>query len=246
VSLGRSNPWILLEGFHPAIFNILVQWLVQDTIWPLIDHSLSSVSAATYNALDITFATLFDTSDDGDPTSATTARKFIQAYFMGQMMEARYFMDAILNTIIRHLHMRSPPLPHHVEQVYKRSWAGLHGLKKLLVDAFIWARGFNSNAMPRLSNYEPEFRADVTATLKNIQTRKHTLDSMNHNNPLNREFVDVEINFFTLESSLCNDNQGRLKCRYHVHTTNEVCWNLIVDDTPVTMPPQRPIGAHRR
>jgi hypothetical protein len=246
VSLSRTDPWILLEGFHPATFNILVQWLVHDTVWPLVDHSLSLVSVAAVDALAITFATLFDTSRDGNPGSATTAREIIQAYFMGQMMGARYFMDAILNTVICHLSVDSPLLPYHVEQVYKRSFTGLHGLKKLLVDAFIWAHRVNSSVVLQRSDYLPGFQADVTATLKNIQSRKHAFDSTNPNNPLNREFVDVEIDFFRLESCLCNDNQGRLKCRYHVHTTNEACWNLIVDDTPVTMSLKHPIGAHRR
>jgi hypothetical protein len=92
----------------------------------------------------------------------------------------------------------------------------------------------------------PEFRQHVQATCKDIQTRKHTYDNTNPNNPRNREIVDVEINFNALENCLCHDNQGLLKCRYHVHSTTEPCFDLIVDSTPVTAPPPRPVGAHRR
>jgi hypothetical protein len=75
----------------------------------------------------------------GDPYAMTAARKLLQAYFMGQRIHAHHFMDAIMNLVIRHLRIDSPPLPYHVFQVYSRSNTGLHGFKKLLVDAWIWA-----------------------------------------------------------------------------------------------------------
>lgn len=237
---------IHLDGFHPVIFNILVQWLADGKIWPTRDCSVPPTTSIVLDFLDVTFAQLFDTNNDVNPFSMTTARKLVQAYFMGQRLGAQHFMDAIMNLTIRHLRIDSPPLPHHVFQVYSRSNTGLHGFKKLLVDAWIWANRVSSGHIPRLTDYMPEFQQHVQATLEDMQTRKHTFDTANPNNPRNRETVDIDINFNALENCLCHGNQGLLKCRYHVHTTTEPCWNLIVDSTPVTAPPPRPIGSHRR
>jgi hypothetical protein len=199
------------------------------------------------NFLDITFAKLFDTGSDSDPFSIATTRKLIESYFMGQRIGAHHFMDAIINLIISRIRMKTPPLPIHVFQVYTRSAAGLRGLKKLLVDAWIWANRISNGQVPRLSDYLPEFQEHVNATLRDMHTTKYALDSINPANPRNRETIDVEINFHALENCLCNASQGRLKCRYHVHSTNEPCWNLLVDSTPVTEPPApRPVASHRR
>jgi hypothetical protein len=223
-----------LNQFHPAIFNILVQWLSIGTIWPLYEHSFpTSGSVPTVDVLNVTLTLLFDASGDGNLTTTHTARKLIEAYFMGQTMRAHHFMDAILNLIVRHLHMDSPPLPIHIQEVYSRSSPGLHGLKKLLVDAWVWADRISNGQIPRLSNYLPEFQEHVNITIMEIHTKRYPFDSANAHNPRNSETMDVEINFQALENCLCHGNQGRLKCRYHVHPSTEPCWNLIVDDTPV-------------
>jgi hypothetical protein len=245
-SLDLSNARINLEGFHPTIFNIFAQWVGRNTLWPLVHNSISPAPAALYNVLDVTFTTLFDTSNDGNFNTLKTARMFVEAYFMGMKLGAHHFMDAILNLIVRHLHMNSAPLPHHVAQVYARSSAGLTGLKKLLVDAYLWVQRVNSTMVKPLHSYPPAFQADVTATLNATRTRKHTYDVNHPDNPLNREFVDIGIDFARLESCLVNDTQGSLKCRYHMHGANEMCWNLMVDSTPVTAAPRLPVGAHRR
>jgi hypothetical protein len=209
-------------------------------------NAISSVPAAIFNVLYLTFTTLFDTSNDGNFNTLKTVRVFVEAYFMGQKIDEHHFMDAILNLIVRHLHMDSPPLTHHVAQAYARSSAGLNGFKKLLVDAYLWAQRVNSVMVPPLRSYLPAFQADVTATLNKTRPRKHTFDAMRPNNPRNREFVDVVIDFSRLENYLVHDNQGRLKCRYHVHAANQMCWNLMVDSNLVAAASQRPIGAHRR
>jgi hypothetical protein len=224
-----------LEGLKPSIFNVLVQWLVDNTIWPLYEHSLPSAGAIlTTGAMNVkvTFASLFDTKHDDNLHMAETARKLVEAYFMGQMMQAHQFMDAIMNLIVRNLNMDTPPLPIHVQQVYSRSAPGLHGLKKLLVDAWIWANRISNGKVPKLTDYLSQFQEDVNATVLQIQAKKYPLDAENPHNPRNNETVDVEINFHALENCLCHGNQGRLKCRYHVHASTEPCWNLIVDDSP--------------
>jgi hypothetical protein len=245
-SLDHTGARINLEGFHPTVFNIFAQWVGRNTIWLLVHNSISLAPAAVFNVLDVTFTTLFDTSNDGNFNSLKTTRMFVEAYFMGRKLGAHHFMDAVINLIVRYLHMNSPPFTYYVAQVYARSSAGLTGFKKLLVDAYLWVHRVNSAMVPPLRSYLPAFQAAVTGTLDATCTRKHKFDAIHPNNPLNREFVDTGIDFTRLENCLVSDNQGRLKCRYRVHGGNESCFNLMVDSTPETAAPRHPRGAHRR
>jgi hypothetical protein len=241
-----NGSWIQLEGFHPVIFNFLAQWLLDSTVWPLRDCSISASASGMLDILDITVSTLMDTTHDANPYAMTAARKLVQAYYMGLRIGAYHFMDAIMNVIIRNLRVVAPPSPDQVFQVYTRAGPGNNGFKKLFVDVYIWVSRTSGGQVPRLSDYMAEFQADVNVTLRNLQTGKYTLDATNPANPRNREMMDVEINFAALENCLCHVNQGTLKCRYHVHPATDPCWNLIVDTTPVVLPAPRPTGARRR
>ena len=242
VSLNRNNRDLLLDSFHPVFFNIFIQWLTSANIWPLRDNSVNTAAARPISQLDtaafdpvITFFTLFDLRTEDNPANMPTARKLIHAYFMGERMSAKHFMDTIINLIIRYLRVDSPPLPVHISEIYSRSTTpGLTGLKKLLVDAYIWTHTISNGQVPRLSSYLPAFQAHVSATLDAITTRRYAYDAMNPSNPRNREFVDSRIDFARLQACLCNDGQGRLKCRYHLHGAAEPCWDMLVDSTPIT------------
>jgi hypothetical protein len=237
---------IELDTVHPVVLNILAQWLIDGSIWSMRDCSVTKTTCSVLDFLGVAFAQRFDTDNDGNPYAMTTAKKLLQACFMGQRIRAHQFMEAIMNLVIRHLRIDAPPLPCHVFQAYSRSNAGLYGFKKLLVDAWIWTNHVSNGQVPRLDDYMLEFQQHVQATFKDIQTRKYTYDDTNPNNPRNREMVDVEINFNALKNCLCHGNHGLLKCRYRVHPTTKPCFNLIVDSTPVTAPPPRPVRAHCR
>jgi hypothetical protein len=192
-SMGASN-CINLNGFHPIIFNIFVQWLVLGHIWPLQDHAITSTTT-TSDVLNITFAWLLNASLNSNTYVIAAARKLYQAYFMAQDIRLYHLIDAIINLIIRHLHMDSPLLLDHVRQMFGRSSPGLHGLKRLLVVAYIWANCISNGQVPGLADYLPDFQAHVAATLKDIRTAKYVFDAANPSSSRNRETVDVEINF---------------------------------------------------
>jgi hypothetical protein len=251
-SLQKTNAWIHLNGFITTIFGIFIQWLVGEPIYPFLDLSkdfltgLSAPPAIPSNATpEITFATMGDNSSDHHYPTMPAARKLMGAYFMAQKLGkgARYFQDAILNLIIKHLHVTQAPPPALVSEIYLASWskANFHGLKKLLVDAYVWACAPRPGQTARFPSgdfrlYPVLFRQDVTTTHADIYTKKFPVDAVNPLNPNNKLMRDVELDFTRLESSLCIDHHGLAKCRYHHHSADEMCFHLIVDDTPMAWP----------
>jgi hypothetical protein len=244
-SLSTDASWIGIEGFHPAIFTIFVQWLHQDTLWPFQDYSmplsdsrsaaLPRTSIAFINGIDITLTTLFDTTSDMNPDVMAPTRKLIHAYFMGQHFGAHYFQDCIMNLIIRHLRVNQRLQPNFVHEIYIRSNIGVQGLKKLLVDVYTWTAQVDiSQVLPLgYGHYPAAFERDVNATLSNIRTHKYPIDTQNPANPKNKVFVDVVVDFSRLEASLVQDLHGSLKCRYHHHGTTKPCFHMVMDNTRV-------------
>jgi hypothetical protein len=234
-----------LEGFHPAIFTIFVQWLHQDTLWPFQDYSMplldsrSAPPPRTSNTFsnnpDITFTTLSDTKSEMNSDVTTPARKLIHAYFMDQYFGAHYFQDCIMNLIIRYLRGNQRLQPNFVHEIYTRSNIGVQGLKKLLVDFYAWTAQVDINQVLPLGygHYLAAFERDVNATLNDIRSHKYPIDAQNPANPKNKVFVDVIVDFSRLEASLAQDLHSSLKCRYHHHGTIKPCFHMIVDNTPV-------------
>lgn len=73
--------------------------------------------------------------------------------------------------------MDAPPLPEYVRQVYDLSLPGLHGLKKLLVDAHTWVDRVGKGQVTTLIDHLPDFQAHVAATIKDIRTAKYVFDA---------------------------------------------------------------------
>ena len=175
---------------------------------------------------------LSDTAYDRNTSAMRTARRLIFAYFLGQHMGAPYFQDALMNHITKNFRADQPPSPAFVKEIYHGSNSTrLYGLKRFLVDYYIWIRAYvDSGRYPPLENYLPAFIADVANTSRAIETEV-VIDSKDL---LKRtETKDVVMDFPRLGAFLCNARQGRLKCRYHHHSSMERCHNLIVDDTPI-------------
>jgi hypothetical protein len=58
---------------------------------------------------------------------------------MGQDLQTPYFQDAIMNVIVQFFRLDQTIPPTLVDEVYGRSNPGLAGLKKFLVDYYIWS-----------------------------------------------------------------------------------------------------------
>jgi hypothetical protein len=243
---------ITIDGFHTAIFGYYVLWLQNKSFLPFQNLSISmssnrafktaTVSRSAVYCPDVTMEKLADAGYDKDPAAMSTARKLFCAYFMGQDLRTPYFQDAIMNTIIQLFHPDQPIPPALVEEVYHRSHPGLAGLKKFLVDYYIWAciphsktepprlcisSGLSKSSIPSLSHYPHAFRTGVTITHQNMRTEVPA-----EPNPLSRlrekQYKDTEIDFSNLETFLRNAKGGALRCRYHQHTHVDLCFNLMV------------------
>lgn len=246
-SLSPEASWIAMDGHHPIIFNIFVQWLHQDTLWPFQDYSMSlsdsrsaphpRTSSAFASNPDITFTTLSDTSFDSKPDVMTPARMLVHAYFMGQDFGAHYFQDCIMNLIIRYLRADQRLQPSFIHEIYTRSNAGVYGFKKLLVDVYAWTAQAAANQVLPLGygHYPAAFERDVTATLNDIRTNKYPVDAQNPVSSRNKVMVDTVVDFSRLETSLAQDLHGSRKCRYHHHATAKPCFHMVVDNTPVSI-----------
>lgn len=154
-----------------------------------------------------------------------------------------------MNAITRYFRADSAPPVAFVNEVYTRTFRAatiLSGLKRFLVDYYVWACLPNGNEtlpricrvtrttasqVPPLYAYPQPFIQHVTTTLSDISA-KVVIDPKD---PRQRtESKDAVVDFVNLEAFLCNARQGRLKCRYHQHTSQGLCFNLIVDSAPVT------------
>lgn len=210
---------------------------------------------------EITMLTMSDESLDNDPSTTGESRRLVFAYFLGQNIGDVHFQDAIMNTIIKYFRANHPPPVSFVTNVYQNSAIGrVSGLQKFLIDYYIWAcvppeegrlpyicdfANVDPSQVPPLSAYPAAFRQQVTATLKDNVTQD-IVDPGALLRPqvpvvawalINRtEPRGAVVDFAGLQAFLCNARQGTLKCRYHHHSRNQPCHNMLVDDTPVAGP----------
>ncbi|KAF1961468.1 hypothetical protein CC80DRAFT_237977 [Byssothecium circinans] len=240
----------LIMNFRPCIFGLYIQWLLyqdldvpMDLSFPMRSDSASRVkqlssdlipapapsnagpappSYATFsntNGLDdVTIAHLTDVSADTNLQAASLARKYIHAHFMGQFFRARGFQDAVVNEIVRRFRADGPPTKELVSEVYTLTDPGLGcvGLKKLLVDYHVWCvdqRGVS----PAVEGFDVRFAADVAATMQRV-----------------RLGGDVVVDFSSLVKALLFSNgaPSTRRCRYHLHSEQELCFALLVDKEP--------------
>jgi hypothetical protein len=129
-----------------------------------------------------------------------------------------------------------------VDEVYSRSNPDLAGLKKFLVDYYIWScmppskpglsrlcvsSGLSKSQIPPLSCYPLAFRTGVIITHQNIRT-KFREEAKNLSRPREKEYKDTKIDLSNLNTFIRNAKGGMLRCRYHQHTHVDLCLNLMV------------------
>lgn len=212
----KVNTPRIWQGDEEAMQNPIIT--VTGTYTPLICMSMMAAS-----------------TEDSDTSTMGTSRQMIHAYFLGRKMGSAHFMDAIMNGIVKYMRKDGPPQPDLVKEAYEQAnTVMLHGLKKFLIDYYIWmTKVLTSARYPSIQSYPLAFIADVNTTLADIEEQV----IIDPNDSLRRtESKDVVIDFWQLEHYLCTARQGRLKCRYHHHTPYECCFNLIVDNTPIQLP----------
>jgi hypothetical protein len=243
---------ITIDGLHTAIFGYYVLWLQNKSFIPFQDISVSMTSTCRLQSatvdqfavhrLDVTPEELAHDGHDQDPTVMSTARRFFCAYFMGHDLQTPYFQDAIMNAIVQFFRPDQPTPSTLVDEVYSRSNSGLAGLKKFLVDYYIWScmppstpglprmcvsSGLSESQIPPLSCYPLAFRTGVTITHQNMRTE--VLKEVNPlSKPHEKEYKDTEIDFSNLNTFLRNAKGGMLRCRYHQHNHVDLCLNLMV------------------
>jgi hypothetical protein len=246
-----EGDWIHLENFSTAIFGYYVLWLKNKPLVPFEDLSMRmrgnrvfinpAIGQSAAYPPDVTMEMLADATNDQDTAAMSAARRLFCAYFMGQDIGALYFQDAVMNTIIR-LFQPGQLIPTAlIDEAYLRSSTGLAGLRKFLVDYYVWGclpppmselprlcliHGLPKSQIPPLSEYPYAFRTGVETTHENVRTdipaRTHALSK-----PRQKEYLDTEIDFSNLDSFMRNAKGGALRCRYHQHTNVDVCFNLM-------------------
>jgi len=186
------------------------------------DYTLST------EASDIAMGQLSNASFDDQPDSMPVARRLLFAYILGQKLGTPHFQDAIMNAIVKFFRPDGPPSPAFIAWLYENCITGRPlGLKKFFVDFYNWARSVGADRLPELNEYIPAFQDDANRAAANT----NELVQIDPKDPLERkEQADVIIDFRHLQTVLCNDRQGRLKCRYHHHKAGNMCFHLIVED----------------
>ncbi|CBX90492.1 predicted protein [Plenodomus lingam JN3] len=237
-SVTSGPPIIFLDKYHPAVFAFFALFLNHLPLCPFIN--LGFTYRGYYSAMrendfhytnsmtNIAMSLLTDASNDSQLEHASDARRLVHAYVMGQEMQAPHFQDAIMNVIAKFFHPDGPPTPEFVLWVYSFCPDDKPlGLKRFVVDSYNWAACFDVDPLPRITAYIPAFQRDAihAATATQIDLLINPRDVSRGTEP-----QDIIIDFTRLYDVLCNERQGRLKCRYHHHGRNELCFNYIVDD----------------
>ena len=234
----RRKPVHILYGLHPAIFVFYALYLCHMPLFPFVNLAFPFTdyrTAITFQDFPrtsqlptIAMSVLRYTGSDEDPDKMTVARKLMQAYLMGYRMEAPHFLDTIINAIIKYFRADEALSPVFVSWIYTEFPSiNATGIKKLIVDYYVWCSTYDSDKTPSLSKYAAAFQIDVKAAMDAIATQV----VIDPKDPKKRtEPQDVVVDFTRLENFLCHQREGRLKCRYHHHPPKGFCYNLIVDD----------------
>ncbi|KAF2855272.1 hypothetical protein T440DRAFT_386354 [Plenodomus tracheiphilus IPT5] len=237
-SISDTRPILFLDKFHPAIFAFLALYLNHMPLFPFVNLGFRFVgydSAMRFANFKhsaeiptITMSQLAYGINDNQPYKMPTARKLMFAYFMGQRLGIPHFQDMIMNAIVKFFGPDGPPSPPFIAWLYRKSPVGQPlGLKRFFVDFYNWALSVHADKVPLLDYYVPDFRRDVSLAFAATKTQVvvDPDDKRKRTEP-----ADVIVDFTKLQEVLCNGRQGRLKCRYHQHERDQMCFNLIVDD----------------
>ncbi|KAF1938452.1 hypothetical protein EJ02DRAFT_21768 [Clathrospora elynae] len=241
-SLLQQQPVVYRKNFDPNIFRFFALYCLRLSLFSNADlprpyttyeesiPNFTETVPSTYTPK-ITMITLSDPRLDHDKAKIRPARQLLHAYIMAQSMGAKHFQDAIMNAIVKFFRVDGFPLPAFVFDVYRRCAPGPCGLKKLIVDYYIWIDSTeHRKALPPLHTYLREFGQDATEVFAAIKT----FMVIDRRDPLQRqESLDVVVNFNKLETFLRDERGARLRCRYHEHTRHQMCFSLIVDDTSI-------------
>ena len=87
------------------------------------------------------------------------------AYVLGQEAGAPHFQDAVMNQILEGFVPDQQLSVAFVQWVYNRTPDGLHGLRKFLVDYFIWCSA-DGNIKLQADKYSPQFEKDAKGALE--------------------------------------------------------------------------------
>jgi hypothetical protein len=213
----------------------------RDLVFPSSTPFHPGLSEQTYIApspigpIDIT--RLADSSQDDNPAYLSVARRLLQAYFLGQDLGAKHFQDAVMNAILKSLVGDIPPPVDLITHIYSQSGSLSCGLKRLFADYFawcilatvkeeeIWMVGMFTHdngiwiGVPHglldVDEFPLVFVEDVLRIVQKIQCGEE------------------RIRFGRLWRYLRDEGGGVNRCRYHEHGVDQLCFNLIVDDTGV-------------
>jgi hypothetical protein len=243
---------IRIEGFHTAIFGYYALWLQNKSFILFQDISVSmtstclskstTVDQSAVHRPDVTMEEPADDRHDQDPAAMSMARRLFCAYFIGQDLQTPYFQDTIMNAIVQFFRPDQKIPPTLVDEAYSRSNPGLVGLKKFLVDYYIWScmhpstpglprlcvsSGLSESQILPLSCYLRAFHTGVTITHQSMRTE--ALKEANVlSRPREKEHKDTEIDFSNLNTFIRNAKEGMIRCHYHQHTHVDLCLNLMV------------------
>lgn len=242
-----TNPkqTVELDNEHTFIFSFYAMWLNHEALIPFKDLSKplrkaktkkkrSDVAVQDSAPIPISMSTTRQLVNIAqmsqvvpDPEEMSLGRLLVEAFFLGQHLGAPHFQDAVMNAIVQSFAPDKPPTTEFVSEVYRRSMTGSQGLKKLLVDYYIWGcfdgprqnvpticQVTNTQAFEilDLDMYHHAFIDDVNSTYQELMASN-----------------DVTVNFMDAEEFLIHCHEARFRCRYHHHTTEELCFNLMVD-----------------
>ncbi|KAF2878270.1 hypothetical protein BDV95DRAFT_600936 [Massariosphaeria phaeospora] len=242
VDKARARAQRRVELHRPPItapvFGFFALWLHGRPLIPYTDISghmypqnrYISPAMPNYASWTVNIAEMSADIYDDLPDELGLARRLVIAYAMGHDARAPYFQDAVMNEITKTFVPDIPLTVGLVEAVYARQTTTTRGLKKFLVDYYIWGIvlmggqqfprirsvvGYNG-PIPPMSEYPQQFGADVRAMALSWNAGQ-----------------EVVMDFSSLWVSIRTMDNGAQRCRYHQHEANEMCFHMVIDNTPV-------------